>query len=124
MCEVVYKSFVQHEGLGHLCGISQLQQERDSLAKQQYRGFSDTDESSVNFQSDQISTSRSSTNNAEASDSLSVDSLLREFMENPALVFKSAEPERHIRSGVYMEPREFSRSRSRTVPRRIVIESF
>ena len=124
MCEVVCERFVQHEGLGHLCGISQLQSVQDSLANQQYRGFSDTDESAVILQSDQVSKSRSSANNAEASDSPSVDSLLREFMDDPALVFKSAEPERHIRSGVSVEPREFSRSRSRTVPRRIVIESF
>ena len=113
---------------GNLCKIWQLQSEQDASSKQEDRGCLDINESPVSdihFESEQITDiNTSSANNTDACYSSNVDALLREFMENPACFPKSAEPERHIRSGVSAEPREFSRSRSRIVPRRIVIESF
>ena len=113
---------------GNLCKIWQLQSEQDASSKQEDRGCLDINESPVSdihFESEQITDiNTSSANNTDACYSSNVDALLREFMENPAFFLKSAEPERHIRSGVPAEPREVSRSRSRIVPRRIVIESF
>ena len=117
-----------HHGGVSLCRKLQLQSEQDASLKQEDRGCLDIDGSSqsdIYFELEQtIKISTLSANNTDMSYSSNVDDLLREFMENPALLLKSAEPERHIRTGVCVEPRVFSRNRSRIVPRRIVIESF